>query len=184
MKPTEQLTEEHNSIKLMLKIMSNVCDKLEAGEKVEPEHLHQVIEFIKVFADKCHHGKEEDLLFQAMIEMGFPRDAGPIGVMLYEHDMGRDYVKKMSDAAILYGKGDETASSTIVENARNYISLLTQHIDKEDHILYPMADGQLTEEKQRELLDKFEIVNRDQIGQDKIDEMHGILNRLKEIYPV
>ncbi|NOZ03836.1 MAG: hemerythrin [FCB group bacterium] len=184
MKPTEQLTEEHNSIKLMLMIMSNVCEKLEAGEKVKPEHLQQIIEFIKVFADKCHHGKEEDLLFQAMIEVGFPRDAGPIGVMLYEHGAGRDYVKKMSDAAILYGEGDGDASSVIVENARSYISLLTQHIDKEDHILYPMADGQLSEAKQQELSDKFEIVNRDQIGQEKIDEMLGILNQLKEIYLV
>jgi len=67
MTPTEQLKEEHEAIKLMLRILDKVCDKLESGEEVNPEHLDQILEFIKVFADKCHHGKEEDLLFQQLL---------------------------------------------------------------------------------------------------------------------
>ncbi|MEM3061405.1 MAG: hemerythrin domain-containing protein, partial [Candidatus Bathyarchaeia archaeon] len=82
--------------------MEKVCEKLDSGERVEPGHLEQVLEFIKFFADKCHHGKEEDLLFPAMEEAGIPKGGGPIGMMLTEHAMGRGYVKAMSKAAEEY----------------------------------------------------------------------------------
>lgn len=182
MKPTEQLKEEHQAIKLMLRISEKVCEKLESGEEVNPEHLEQIVGFIKVFADKCHHGKEEDLLFTAMEEAGIPRKGGPIGVMLTEHDMGRGYVRGMSEAVAKYKAGDRKASSAIVVNARNYIALLTQHIDKEDNILYPMADMHLSGERQKELLEEFERVEREKIGVGRHEEFHRLLDRLKEVY--
>jgi hemerythrin-like domain-containing protein len=182
MKPTEQLKEEHQAIKVMLRIAEKVCQKLESGEEVNPEHLEQIVEFIKVFADKCHHGKEEDLLFAAMEEAGIPRKGGPIGVMLTEHDMGRGYVRGMSEAVAKYKAGDRKASSAIVVNARNYIALLTQHIDKEDNILYPMADMHLSGERQKELLEEFERVEREKIGVGRHEEFHRLLDRLKEVY--
>jgi hemerythrin-like domain-containing protein len=182
MKPTEQLKEEHQAIKLMLRISERVCEKLESGEEVNPEHLEQMIEFIKVFADKCHHGKEEDLLFTAMEEVGIPKEGGPIGVMLTEHDMGRGYVRGMSEAVTRYKAGDRKALSGIVGNARNYIALLTQHIDKEDNILYPMADKHLSEDKQKALLEEFERVERERIGAGKHEEFHDLLNHLQEVY--
>jgi hemerythrin-like domain-containing protein len=182
MKPTEQLKEEHQLIKLMLRIAEKVCEKLESGEEVDPEHLERIVEFIRVFADKCHHGKEEDLLFAAMEEVGIPRKGGPIGVMLTEHDMGRGYVKGMSEAIAKYKAGDRKASSAIVENARNYIALLTQHIDKEDNVLYPMADMHLSEERQKELLEEFEVVEREKIGVGKHEQFHKLLEHLKQVY--
>jgi hemerythrin-like domain-containing protein len=182
MKPTEQLKEEHQAIKVMLRILEKVCQKLESGEEVNPEHLEQMVEFIKAFADKCHHGKEEDLLFIAMEEAGIPKESGPIGVMLTEHDMGRGYVRGMSEAVTQYKAGDRKASSAIVENARNYIALLTQHIDKEDHILYPMADMHLSEERQKELVEEFERVEREEIGVGKHQEFHQLLEHLREVY--
>jgi len=184
MRPPEQLEEEHKAIKLMLRISEKVCEKLESGEEVNPEHLEQIVEFIKVFADKCHHGKEEDLLFTAMEEAGIPKKGGPIGVMLTEHDMGRGYVKAMSEAVAKYKGGDRKVSSAIVGNARNYIALLTQHIDKEDNILYPMADMHLSEERQKELLEEFERVEREKIGVGKHEEFHELLNHLREVYSV
>jgi hemerythrin-like domain-containing protein len=182
MKPTEQLKEEHQAIKVMLRISEKACQKLESGEEVNPEHLEQMVEFIRVFADKCHHGKEEDLLFTAMEEAGIPKESGPIGVMLTEHDMGRGYVRGMSEAVTQYKAGDRKASSAIVENARNYIALLTQHIDKEDHILYPMADMHLSEERQKELVEEFERVEREEIGVGKHEELHQLLEHLREAY--
>ena len=76
----------------MLKILDKVCARLESKEKVDPEHLEPIVEFFRVFADKCHHGKEEDLLFPEMEKAGVPKEMGPIGVMLAEHQQGRgDY---------------------------------------------------------------------------------------------
>lgn len=184
MKPTVQLKEEHQAIKLMLRITEKVCEKLESGEEVSPEHLEQIVEFIKVFADKCHHGKEEDLLFTAMEEAGIPKEGGPIGVMLTEHDVGRGYVRGMSEAIARYKAGGRRASSAIAQNARKYIALLTQHIDKEDNILYPMADMHLSKEKQKELLEEFELVEREKIGVGKHEEFHELLDHLKAVYSV
>jgi len=182
MRPTEQLKEEHEAIKLMLRILERVCEKLESKEEVNPEHLEKIVEFIKVFADRCHHGKEEDLLFPAMEEAGIPKEGGPIGVMLAEHNMGRDYVKRMAEAIDKYRGGNHSVSSEIAENARNYVALLNPHITKEDTILYMMADMHLSGKKQEELLKEFEKVERERIGPGKHEEFHQLLHHLKEVY--
>jgi hemerythrin-like domain-containing protein len=77
-KPTEELKKEHEAIKLMIRIMGSVSDRLESGKKVDPKHLDSILEFIKVFADKCHHAKEEDLLFPAMEKAGIPLERSKI----------------------------------------------------------------------------------------------------------
>lgn len=182
MRPTEQLTEEHTTIKSMLQILEKVCQKLDSGIEVNPQHLAQIIEFIKVFADKCHHGKEEDLLFPELEQAGMPRNGGPIGTMLVEHNIGREYVKGMSEAITQYQAGDRSASPRFVDNARSYIALLTQHIDKEDHGLFPAADMRLSKEKQEQLLEGFEKVEQDVIGAGRHEEFEKLLNHLKEVY--
>jgi hemerythrin-like domain-containing protein len=102
--------------------------------------------------------------------------------MLAEHDQGRGYIRGMSDALANYRLRDGGVAPVMVENARNYLSLLTGHIDKEDNILYPMADAQLSTEEQKELLVEFERVGREMIGLDRIAAFHAILNRLKDAY--
>jgi hemerythrin-like domain-containing protein len=74
MTPTEQLKEEHEGIQLMLRILDKVCQRLASGVRVDTGHLEKILEFIKVFADKCHHGKEEDLLFPEMGKAGIPKE--------------------------------------------------------------------------------------------------------------
>jgi hemerythrin-like domain-containing protein len=182
MRPTEELKKEHEAIKLMIRIMGSVSARLESGKEVDPNHLESILEFIKVFADKCHHAKEEDLLFPAMEKAGIPREGGPVGVMLLEHDEGRGFVKAMGDGIALYTKGDLSAGSKIAENARNYMVLLSQHIDKEDNILYPMADMRIPEADQTELEKEFEKVEIEKIGRGKHEEFHQLLHKLKEEY--
>lgn len=182
MKPTEQLKEEHEAIRIALSILSNASKKLEAGETVNQEDLGRILEFIKTFADTCHHGKEEDLLFVAMENVGIPRDRGPIAVMLREHEMGRSYVRNMREAVEKYKAGGSSYSSQFIENAEKYIELLTQHIDKEDNILYPMADMQLPEEEQHELIEEFEKLEPERMGIGRHEELHELLNHLKYKY--
>jgi hemerythrin-like domain-containing protein len=178
----EQLIEEHQAILLMLDVMEAVCKKLEAREDVSIDDLSDMVKFIKEFADKSHHLKEEDLLFPAMEEAGIPREGGPIGVMLSEHTTGREYVRGLSLGITEYAKGNTDASNQIIENARNYTLLLSNHINKEDNILYPMAEMRLSKEKQDELLKEFERVDNEKIGLDKQKELIDILNKLKESY--
>jgi hemerythrin-like domain-containing protein len=180
--PIEQLKKEHNAIKLMLKILDAVSLELEAGKKIIPGDLDKMAEFIKIFSDKCHHGKEEDLLFPAMEEAGIPKDDGPIRVMLEEHDIGRNYVKELVKAVEEYKGGDKKAAKKIAQSAGNYTALLSQHIDKENNILYPIAEDCLSPEKKEELLEAFERAEEEKIGEGKHEEFHRLLERLEKTY--
>jgi hemerythrin-like domain-containing protein len=182
MTPTDQLKEEHEGILLMLKILESVSAKLEAGEAVNQEHPQRIVEFFRVFADKCHHGKEEDLLFPEMEKSGIPRERGPIGVMLMEHEQGRGYVRGMGDSALRYGKGEASAGAEFARNGINYISLLRGHIEKENQILFPMGERVIPVEKQEELVDAFERLEREKIGEGTHEEFHRLLNELRGIY--
>lgn len=183
MRPTELLKEEHQGIKTGLHILGRIADKLNAGQPVPTEHMEQLVDFIRTFADRCHHGKEEDLLFTAMERAGVPREGGPIAVMLLEHDQGRGYVRAMADALPGYRAGDPAAAQKFAQNAYNYIALLTQHIDKEDNILYVIADMHLSDEQQVRLLEDFDRVEAERIGPGKHEEYHRMLDRLSGIYP-
>lgn len=182
MRPTDNLKDEHTAIKLMLQILDKVCQELESGKEVNYDHLTQIVDFIKIFADKCHHGKEEDLLFPSLERTGMPHDKGPISIMLMEHNIGRNYVGGMSEAADKYKAGNRQESARFVENARNYIALLTQHIRKENEVLFPMADMRLSEEDQKRLLEDFEKLETERIGIGKHEELHRLLHHLKDIY--
>ena len=182
MKPTDILKEEHRGIKLMLSILYRMCLKLQANEQVDLIHLEQSIEFFKGFADKCHHMKEENLLFPAMGKKGFPREAGPIAVMLDEHTIGRRYIAAMTEALSAMKKGNVGASFDFVKAARGYISLLSEHIEKEDNVLFPMAEMHLSDEVQSTLAKEFELVEREEIGESKHEEYHEMMKVLKGIY--
>jgi len=182
MKPTDILKSEHEHIQQMLRVIEAVCLKLESEEKVEPDHLGRIVEFIKGFADACHHAKEEDLLFKAMESAGFPREAGPIAVMLNEHEQGRTYVKEMSRAADAYRQGDRQSGVRFAQNARGYVRLLSQHILKENNVLFPMADQHLTEQQQEKLLADFKTVEHDRLGEGTHEKFLGMLQELKKIY--
>jgi len=178
--PTENLKEEHRVIERMLKILNVACDKLERGEEVSPQIFKRALDFIRTFADTCHHHKEEDVLFPSVEQHGFPRQGGPTGVMLIEHDQGRGFVRAFAEAVDRYERGDKTAKQAIIQNARGYASLLAQHIPKEDEILYPMADKVLSPSEQKEVLEKFEQIEK--IGEGKHHEyLHLVAELEKEL---
>ncbi|MFN2130532.1 MAG: hemerythrin domain-containing protein [Anaerolineae bacterium] len=184
MKPTEELKTEHRAIERMLRILEGVSERLESGGPVDPKHLAQIVEFIQVFADRCHHGKEEDLLFVAMAEAGIPTEGGPIGVMLREHVVGRGHVATMNRAAKQYAAGNDQGAEEFAAAAREYAKLLRQHIAKEDNILYPMADRALSQDKQRELLEEFEVVEQERVGPGRHEAFHKLLDGLEQTYVV
>lgn len=166
----------------MLAVLDKICDMLDRGERVNSAHLDQAIMFIREFADRCHHAKEEKLLFPAMESAGIPRDGGPIAVMLSEHDEGRRFVRGMTSASAEYRNGNTNAAASFTRNARSFIALLSEHIMKEDSILFTMADTHLTPEKQAELASEFDRVEREEIGVGRHEEFHRLLDTMKNIY--
>lgn len=182
MKPTEELKKEHQAIKLMLRIMSGVAGQLEAGLGVDLKDLNDILEFLRIFADRCHHGKEEELLFSALESAGVPRDRGPIGVMLSEHQSGRVLIKDMDEALSAMARGEERGGLNFARQARAYIELLTAHIDKEDNILYPLAETRLNQKILKKLNEGFERIENEVVGPGRHQEFHKLLEKLKEKY--
>ncbi|MCM8785907.1 MAG: hemerythrin domain-containing protein [Candidatus Omnitrophica bacterium] len=175
LKPTEILKEEHKVIRKMLDVLEVIVTKEDKLDDANIEDLKNIVDFIKNFADKCHHGKEEDILFPALEEAGIPKEGGPIGVMLEEHDIGRKYVRGLI-------KGIEEKSIVdIKENALGYINLLREHTDKEDNILYEMADIHIDEFEQKEIIEKFEKVEK-KMGKGVHEKYHKLIENLAEKY--
>ncbi len=139
----EMLKTEHRLISKVLGALEKYVEAVVSNQPVDRADLAKFVTFIREFADRCHHGKEEDILFETMIENGFPRDAGPIAVMLHEHDEGRRYISAMSEAADRAGSWTDEDRSRIRRAAMSYSELLRAHIMKEDQILYPMAQARL-----------------------------------------
>jgi hemerythrin-like domain-containing protein len=181
-KPTEILKQEHRAIEQMLAVLGKICDMLDRGERVNSEHLDLAITFIREFADRCHHAKEEKLLFPAMESAGIPRDGGPIDVMLSEHDEGRQFVGGMASASAEYRNGSSNAAASFTRNARSLIALLSEHILKEDSILFVMADVRLSAEKQEELNHGFNRLEQEEIEGGKHEEFHRLLDTMRKTY--
>jgi len=134
------LRDEHRLILQVTAALEALLDRTAGGDAADPGALADCVTFFRLFADACHHAKEENLLFPELEAAGLPHDTGPIAVMLDEHRRGRIFVRGMADAHAGVAAGDPAATATFERNARNYIGLIRDHIAKEDNILFMMAD--------------------------------------------
>lgn len=137
---TKALVDEHQLILRMLALLERNAPLTAEGKYTNYRFYEEAVDFIRSYADRFHHAKEEDVLFEALIRNGMPRENSPVAAMLMEHDRGRAYVKAMEDAARAAAQGDATRNRDIAENAIGYLTMLREHIDKEDNILYPLAE--------------------------------------------
>jgi hemerythrin-like domain-containing protein len=149
MRPTEILSSEHRVIEQVLDCLAALARAARAGAP-DQARAAQALEFLRLFADSCHHGKEEKHLFARLAERGLPPTGGPVAVMLGEHEEGRRLIRSM-EAAAQAGDGAGFAAS-----ADAYVALLRAHIQKEDEILFRLADQVLTPDDQEALKRDFE----------------------------
>ena len=176
--PTQVLMAEHEMIMQALDALEKKVATVQAGGAPDRAYFEKVVEFLRGFADKCHHGKEEELLFKRMVERGFPLQGGPIAVMLHEHEMGRTFIKGIAEGAAKIGT-DPVAAKQIAENAKGYVELLRNHIGKENNVLFPMADRVLSAENQADLGMAFEKFEREEMGAGVHEAMLKLLQELK-----
>lgn len=154
-RPSAVLKSEHRVIERVLRVLETLVVRSEQGEGFELESLKQCVEFFRLFADACHHAKEEDILFPVLEGRGIPREGGPIGVMLHEHAQARNFTKEMGAALTAFESGDSGAEARFRDAARQYLTLLVNHIYKEDNILFNMGDHVMTEADQTLLCGRF-----------------------------
>jgi hemerythrin-like domain-containing protein len=180
MSATDDLRTDHRAIERMLAVLEAAAQRIDRGERVQPDVFRQGVDFVRNFADRCHHAKEEENLFPRMEARGVPRDGGPIGVMLFEHDEGRAFVGAIAGAIDVYERDGEAAARVIAENARGYVDLLRQHIMKEDNVLFPMADRVLSAADQAELEQRFEQIETERMGPGVHERYHRLLDDLEQ----
>jgi len=176
-KAIEDLKHEHEAILSSLKILNQISADIDKGSTPGSLDLTNFIGFLKEFADKCHHGKEEGMLFPALTKAGIPEKGGPIGVMLSEHEQGRKHIREM-DNAIASGPDYKA----FAEAARNYSTLLNNHIQKENNVLFPLAETTLDKARLEQLFESFEEHEEKVIGHGRHEELHQMLKELKAKY--
>jgi len=147
----EFLKQEH-------RVIERVLDALEhelAQRGVTPAFMWPALEFLVAFADGCHHHKEEEQLFPMLEQRGVPREGGPIGCMLSEHDGGRALMKSMRTSLVALEAGECGAEGDFRSAATQYIEHLRQHIAKEDNVLFVMAERVLSGTERAQMADRF-----------------------------
>ncbi|HWQ20572.1 MAG TPA: hemerythrin domain-containing protein [Methanotrichaceae archaeon] len=180
MKPTEELREEHDSIKGFLTVLEAMVRKIDLGEPVEPDDLQWMFEFSRDFIDRCHLGKEEHVLFPVLEAAGMPYDA--LYSLMADHEAARDVAKYLRGAAAGYGEGDVHSPQEIAAGSRRYIGLLKDHMATEDELFYPAADLYLTKEIKYKLLEDLQEYELERIGIGRHEDLLELLGYLKGFY--
>ncbi len=183
MKCTEELKREHIHIKAALCVLETIAGRLETGAAVADADLDALIEFLSIYADKCHHAKEEDCLFPALLAKGMPKEGGPIGIMLEEHVTGRGFIGKMREGMAGRRAGAPDASKKFAMAARGYVGLLREHIEKEDDMLFPMADDVMARDEDLKMSQQFEVFEIERIGAGRHEQLEAAVARLEKAYP-
>ena len=165
MRATDILTEEHRVIERVLASLETAAARMAAGAAVRPGFFTDAAQFVRGFADGCHHKKEEGVLFAAMVRSGLPKEDGPIAVMLADHEQGRQYTRAMDEAARRLAAGDLAARPRVIDNARGYAQLLRQHIQKEDGVLFPLANEVIPPAEHDAVAEGFERVEHEETGE-------------------
>jgi len=178
--PTEMLEAEHRVIAKVIGAVPVLADQLDAGQAVDVGLLRDIVEFMRTFADQCHHGKEELLLFPVLGKKGVPLQGCPVGALTAEHARGRALVKELADAVDAQQEGEPSAKETVIGALRGIAALYPNHIWKEDYLLFPMTNKVLNVEEQQLLSGEFQKVD-ERIGLSQYQRLEAFAEYVAEI---
>ncbi len=147
---------EHRLIERMLAIIQNMLDLVEQTKKIDPQFVDQAVDFIQTYADRTHHGKEEDILFRELMNKELSAaDSKVMDELLEEHIFGRSTTAALVKANALYRNGDTAALADIASCLRTLVEFYPRHIEKEDKIFFPASRAYFTEDEDQAMLAKF-----------------------------
>ena len=174
----DDLSHEHRALLHALELLDALCQRLrhpELGRTVDPQDLLQLTGFFREFADRCHHGKEEDLLFPALAQAGLQPPSALQSALLAEHEQGRQALREMQAQAGEPGPG-------LAEAAERYAALLRRHIATENEQLLPWVDQQLPPQVLAQLGQDFGQHESRVMGAGRHEELHELLGSLRGRY--
>ncbi len=171
-----------NDHRVIERVLDALEERIVAGEggEIPLEFVEEALDFFAEFADNHHHFKEESALFPALERRGVPKEGGPIGMMLYEHDMGRAALKGIRDNLPRAKEGSGEAVEAIRRHAADYVNLLRNHIWKEDNVLFRMAMAHLSDEDLKELESEFHNPDNPRVNPELREKYQSFARRLDQ----
>ena len=161
MKPIGPLMLEHRLIEKMARLFNGEIARIREQNKVNTVFIISAVDFFRTYADRTHHGKEEDILFRDLATKNLsPEHERIMKELIEEHILARKTVGRLLEANKKYLEGDSTSSAEVVQCLQKIVDLYPKHIEKEDkHFFYPSM--QYVQEKEQEsMLQKFHEYNR------------------------
>lgn len=182
MNATADLRSEHIGVVRMLNIMDAMARRARAGEALDDGDLTDTIEFLRVFVDKCHHAKEEQLLFPAVRAAKLTSVEPAIAVLLEDHVRGRQEVASIELGTQRLAKGADGAGGELADRLSSYTLLLHDHIQREERDCFGAADRELPASVKDDLAEGYERIEREVVGEGVHERFHALLDRLAQKY--
>lgn len=180
------MMEEHQNIHYMLQVIDRICCGILEGAEIDGDELRRILDFVRKYADRHHHGKEEDFLFPRMVQdLGTVADNLITHGMLVEHDLGRDHVRQAEEALNQYEKDPKTEHKLqLIAHLMGYANLLQRHIEKENSVVYTFANDRLSEDAKEEVNQKCRDYERKPESMITRELHLSFLHRMMEKYGV
>ena len=177
------LMDEHRLIERAVDALVVYARGVGRGADHPRADLAGFVDLIRGYAGAHHHGKEEDILFRTMADCGMPTEAGPLAVMLAEHHEGRRLTQLMAELAAGEGNWEEQERSRLLKAGIGYAQLMRAHIQKEDGVLYPMAQNMLPEDAREEVEQAFQRFQAEAANVERASRLETAVTELTERYP-
>ena len=147
---------EHRLIERMISVIKDVVEEIESKHRVDPVFVDTAVDFIRVYADQTHHGKEEDILFRDLKKKSLSaEDQRLMDELIEDHVFGRQTTKALVEANTGYRNGDDTALTDITDKLKTLIDFYPKHIEKEDKVFFPASRNYFTDEEDQAMLAEF-----------------------------
>ncbi|MCG6972746.1 MAG: hemerythrin domain-containing protein [Desulfobacterales bacterium] len=168
---------EHRLIERMIVIITGMISKIEKENKADPVLIDTAVDFIRTYADKTHHGKEEEILFRDLKERKLSEaDRRLMNDLIEEHVLGRKLTGSLIKANDRYRNGDSGALSEIISGLRLLIDFYPKHIEKEDKVFFPAARQYFSEQEDQAMLEEFWEFDRKMIHDKYISVVETLGN--------
>jgi hemerythrin-like domain-containing protein len=169
---------EHRLIERMIALIKQKLNQIETTNQVDPLFIDTIVDFIKIYADRTHHGKEEDILFRELNKRDLSEeDQLLMNKLIEEHILGRNTTQKLVEANNRYNNGDKSALTEIVSNLRLLVDFYPEHIKKEDKVFFPSARGYFSEQEDQAMLNEFWEFDRKMIHEKYISLIESFENK-------
>jgi hemerythrin-like domain-containing protein len=147
---------EHRLIERMIAVIQHNLNQAEQTQSIDPYFVDKAVDFIRIYADRTHHGKEEDILFRDLRKKALSdEDRRVMKELIEEHVFGRETTRALVEANARYRKGDEATLADVTSRLRTIVGFYPKHIEKEDKIFFPASRKYFSDKEDQSMIAEF-----------------------------